>query len=180
MENERTKESVAEMLRKAERVPEKIPEESGAKDKKAGADGKTDGADVGKAPKAKEKTEAAIQAEIVKGLRHIGFFAYSTPNEQTAKSAVHTAHLKAMGLYPGMADLTVWVGIGRVAYLEVKKPGGKLSKAQEHFQRYCKASGYPYYVVHSLIEAVNVLAVELGEAMRKAFFMESNDADSEN
>ena len=135
MENERTKESVAEMLREAERVPEKIPEESGAEGKKAGADGEKTGADVGKAPEAEDKTEAAIQAEIVKGLRHIGFFCYSTPNEQTAKNAVHTAHLKAMGLYPGMADLTVWVGIGRVAYLEVKKPGGKLSEAQAFFMK---------------------------------------------
>lgn len=169
MENERTKESVAEMLREVERVPERIPEESGAKGKKSGAD-------VGKAPEAEEKTEAAIQAEIVKGLRHIGFFCYSTPNEQTAKNAVHTAHLKAMGLYPGMADLTVWLGGGMVAYLEVKKPGGKLSKAQEHFQEWCRATGYSYYVVHSLKEAKKALAVALGKA---AFFL-NHGADSEN
>ena len=54
-----------------------------------------------------------------------------------------------MGLYPGMADLTVWLGNGMVAYLEVKKPGGRLSPAQKRFLGKCDNAGYPYIVVHS-------------------------------
>lgn len=142
MENEKTKECVAEMLLESET--------SGAEARKSGAIGE-------KTPKPEEKTEAAIQAEIVKNLRHLGFFCYSTPNEQTAKNAVHTAHLKAMGLYPGMADLTVWLGNGMVAYLEVKKPGGRLSPAQKRFLRKCDNAGYPYIVVHSWKETYECL-----------------------
>ena len=102
-------------------------------------------------------SEAQIQANIVKYLRSIGYFCYSTPNEQTSKNPVHTGQLVAMGLYPGMADLTVWLGNGKIAYLEVKTDKGQQSDRQRHFQEKCTVAGYFYAVVRSVEDVKNIV-----------------------
>ena len=98
--------------------------------------------------------ESYIQAEIVRELRRRGYLVYSTPNEGAGGHPVRTGQLITMGLLPGVADLTVWIGNGRVAYLEVKAEHGVQSEHQKMFQKKCEADGYPYFVVRSVEEAV--------------------------
>ena len=101
--------------------------------------------------------ESRIQADIVKALREAGYFCHSVPNEQAHGNAVHTGQMVAMGLYPGVADLVVWLGSGRVAYLEVKNEKGKQSERQIAFASRCSDAGYPYRVVRSAAEALAFL-----------------------
>lgn len=98
--------------------------------------------------------ESRIQADIVKALFKAGYFCHSVPNEQSHGNAVRTGQLISMGLRPGVADLVVWVGNGRVAYLEVKNEKGKQSDRQLAFEKLCQSHGYPYKVVRSAEEAV--------------------------
>jgi len=101
--------------------------------------------------------EAAIQQEIVKALRSAGFFAHSVPNEQSNGNPVRTGQLISMGLFPGVADMVVWLDFGRIAYLEVKNEKGKQSDRQIAFQELCERHGYPYKVVRSAEEAVSFI-----------------------
>lgn len=101
--------------------------------------------------------EAIIQADIVKYLSERKIYAFSIPNEGAGASVVRTAQLISMGLRPGVADLCLWLGNGRVAYLEVKNEVGKQSEAQKRFEARCKANGYPYYVVRSVRDVQLVL-----------------------
>lgn len=98
--------------------------------------------------------ESKIQADIVKALRDAGFFCHSVPNEQAHGNPVYTGQLIAMGMYPGTADLVVWLGYGRIAYLEVKNEKGRQSERQVMFELRCKDTGYPYKVVRSADEAL--------------------------
>lgn len=104
--------------------------------------------------------ESFIQSEIVRHLRRLGYVVYSTPNEGAGGNPVRTGQLVTMGLLPGVADLTVWIGNGRVAYLEVKAEHGVQSEHQRLFQKRCEQSGYPYFVVRSVEEAVKCLENE--------------------
>lgn len=52
---------------------------------------------------------------------------------------------------PGLPDRVMHYQ-GEVIYLEVKKPGGKLSAPQEAFSDQCKADGITYLVVRSVHE----------------------------
>lgn len=94
--------------------------------------------------------EAKIQVEICRYLQKEGFFFHSVPNEQSHGNPVRTGQLISMGLRPGCADLVVWLGDGKIAYLEVKNEKGVQSDNQRRFQERCIASGYPYCVVRSV------------------------------
>lgn len=94
--------------------------------------------------------EGKIQADIVKYLFGLGFFCHSVPNEQAHGNAVRTGQMISMGLYPGVADLVVWLGSGKVAYLEVKNEKGHQSLSQIKFQERCERNGYLYKVVRSV------------------------------
>lgn len=77
--------------------------------------------------------------------------------------------MKAAGTVAGWPDLQlVWsslhtvgitrdVPVGRVAFIEVKAPGGRLSPAQVDFESWCRERGIPHAVVRSLDEAVAVV-----------------------
>ena len=45
---------------------------------------------------------------------------------------------------------------GRVHFLEIKLPTGKMSEYQIAFQEQCRQDGIPYHVVHSLEELIEV------------------------
>lgn len=101
--------------------------------------------------------ESEIQASIVRYLWDHGMFCHSVPNEQSHGNPVRTGQLISMGMYPGVADLIVWLGDGKVAYLEVKTPEGKQSEKQQKFEQRCINKGYPYAVVHSISEVEQFL-----------------------
>ena len=104
--------------------------------------------------------ESRIQADIVKHLHKQGYFCHSIPNEQGHGNAIRTGQLISMGMWPGVADLVVWIAPGKIAYLEVKNETGKQSERQIQFQQRCNESGFPYAVVRS-VEDVDVFLKEL-------------------
>lgn len=101
--------------------------------------------------------ELAIQVTIRKALNEAGYFCHSVPNEAMGRSRIGQAMLVSAGLVSGVADLIVWLGEGRVAYLEVKTAKGKQSEHQRTFERKCIAEGYPYRVCRSADEALRFI-----------------------
>lgn len=96
--------------------------------------------------------ESRIQADIVKHLHFQGYFCHSIPNEQGHGNAIRTGQLISMGMWPGVADLVVWIAPGKVAYLEVKNEKGRQSDTQIKFEERCRLFGFPYAVVKSVEE----------------------------
>ena len=99
-------------------------------------------------------SEANIQSDIVKFLRHGGTMCHSVPNEGAGENgAIRTARLITTGLFPGVGDLVVWWrrnGQTVIGYLEVKTATGRQSDRQRHFQDLCESHGIPYRVVRSV------------------------------
>jgi hypothetical protein len=96
------------------------------------------------------RSEAQIQAAIVRALSQLGFLVIHVPNQATR------GRQRYSGLLPGAPDLIV-IGKGRVWFLEIKKPGGKQSQAQIIVQRLIEDRGFGYYVVRSVEDALNVV-----------------------
>ena len=100
--------------------------------------------------------EARLQKVIVSHLLMNDAFFFSIPNE-SKRSPIMGAHLKAMGLYPGIADLAIIVD-GKIHFLEVKAADGVQSASQRDFQARCVMLNIPYQCVFSLTEALSTLA----------------------
>lgn len=100
--------------------------------------------------------ESALQKKIVQFLLMNDCFYFSIPNEGQ-RSIVMGAHLKQMGLYPGIADLGVVVD-GKIHFLEVKAPDGVQSASQRDFQARCLMLNIPYACVFSLTDALKTLS----------------------
>jgi len=71
------------------------------------------------------------------------------------------AKLKAMGVRPGVADLMLLIPQGSgpaiTAFMEIKRPGERLSAAQEQFRDDVQAIGCLWDVVFSIDRAADVL-----------------------
>lgn len=100
--------------------------------------------------------EARLQKVIVQHLLMNDAFHFSIPNE-SKRSPIMGAHLKAMGLYPGIADLAVIVD-GKIHFLEIKASNGSPSKSQIDFQLRCHKESIPYACVYNLTDALKVLS----------------------
>lgn len=85
-----------------------------------------------------------------------GAFYFSIPNEGK-RSVVMGAHLKAMGMLPGIADLGIVVD-GKIHFLEVKDKDGVQSASQRDFQARCVLNKIPYAIVFNLTDALKVLS----------------------
>lgn len=104
-----------------------------------------------------EQTEAQIQKAIVEylTLRNILFF--SVPNELAGGNAGgRMRRFVAMGLRAGVSDLLV-VLEGRVIFVEVKTPKGRLSEHQRFFRAKVTELGHRYEVVRSVCDMEKVL-----------------------
>jgi len=97
-----------------------------------------------------QRSEAKIQAAIVKALSQLGFLAIHVPNQATR------GRQRYSGLLPGAPDLIV-IGKGRIWFMEVKRPEGKQSSSQAIVQRLIEERGFSYHVVHSVDEALKVV-----------------------
>jgi hypothetical protein len=63
---------------------------------------------------------------------------------------------------PGAADISgLVVGSGRRLEIEVKRPGGKQSEAQEQYEREIRNAGGIYLLAHSVEECLSALSAEL-------------------
>jgi hypothetical protein len=79
------------------------------------------------------QNEAKLQAEIVKALRAADYWCHSVPNDAAGSNAIRQGQQITMGLFPGVADLVVWLPGGRIGYMEVKTATGKQSTVQVEF-----------------------------------------------
>lgn len=68
------------------------------------------------------------------------------------------AKARVMGARPGWPDIEIIDG-GTVHFLEVKRPGGRLSDEQIGFRFECIRRGINYAVVHSIDEARQALSM---------------------
>lgn len=100
--------------------------------------------------------ESVLQKRIVQFLMMNEAFYFSIPNEGK-RSVVMGAHLKQMGMLPGIADLGIVVD-GKIHFLEVKDAKGELSASQRDFAARCLIENIPYQCVFSLSEALETLS----------------------
>jgi hypothetical protein len=119
------------------------------------------------------RKEAALHIQLVSMLRlilrpDVIMRHYPAGEHRDPRTA---AKLKAMGVLPGCADLEFFYHGPRILFLELKRPGGKLSEAQVGFALAVKLLGAEYFVVTSVDDAIKILGergliragVEVGE-----------------
>jgi len=117
------------------------------------------------------KKESVIQQEIVAYLSSIAqqynFVFFAIPNEGFMVAAMYgmekkkryamKTHFKKMGLTPGMPDLCL-LHEGRAYMFEVKRPGEKLTNAQENIHELLNDKiNVPSFVVNSVDDVKNIL-----------------------
>jgi hypothetical protein len=106
--------------------------------------------------------EADLQKAIINHYRTYGLdnvLLYHCANGEYRHAATG-AKLKAMGVMPGVADLTIVQPGGKVAFLELKGGKGKLSDQQIQFRDWCKANDVPWRVTSDLDNALHILTYD--------------------
>ena len=68
-------------------------------------------------------------------------------------------NLQGIGAKKGIPDRIMHYQ-GKVHYLEIKLPKGKMSAWQLAFQEQCKADGIGYHIIRSLEDLIEVLKTE--------------------
>ena len=107
--------------------------------------------------------EADAQRAIVQALRFAlprDAIVHHCANEVTeagSRGQIRQSILVGMGVHAGFADLIVISG-GRVLFLEVKSPSGRLRKSQEVFRDTACAQGFGWALVRSVDDALGALA----------------------
>ncbi len=107
--------------------------------------------------------EADAQRGIVQALRFAlphDAIVHHCANEVTdagPRGARRQAILVGMGVHAGFADLIVISG-GRVLFLEVKSPTGRLRKSQEVFRDTVVTQGFGWALVRTVDDALGALA----------------------
>lgn len=104
----------------------------------------------------KVETERTIQRRIVNGLRKAGYVVWHIPNGGS-RHTQEAGNLKRDGVMAGVPDLWVLARDGRSWWLEVKRPGGKLSDAQRYQHKVLSDRGQRVALVTSLDEAIEVI-----------------------
>ena len=108
-------------------------------------------------------TEADLQRAVVRALRFAlprTAILHHCANEVTEagpRGAKRQAILVGMGVHAGFADLMVLCE-GRVLFLELKSPKGRLRPNQETFRDAVIAQGFGWALVRSLDDALGALA----------------------
>ena len=107
--------------------------------------------------------EADAQRAIVQALRFAmprDAIVHHCANEVTeagSRGQIRQSIFVGMGVHAGFADLIVISG-GRVLFLEVKSPSGRLRKSQEVFRDTVGAQGFGWALVRSVDDALGALA----------------------
>jgi hypothetical protein len=84
------------------------------------------------------KTEKQIQREIVQLCEQCGCAVYST------------SQMRPSRVSEGISDLIAMSPQRGIAFLEVKRPGGKQRATQAQFQRDCEAAGGTYILAENV------------------------------
>jgi hypothetical protein len=77
-------------------------------------------------------------------------------------ASITGARIKRMGGKKGIADLLLIHG-GKVIFVEVKTPTGRLTPEQREFQKVCQINGQPYFIARSLEGFMKELETVVGE-----------------
>ncbi len=107
--------------------------------------------------------EADLQRAVITTLRFAlpkGAIIHHCANEVTEagpRGAKRQAILVGMGVHAGFADLMILCD-GRVLFLELKSPKGRLRPTQETFRDAVLAQGFGWALVRSLDDALGALA----------------------
>jgi VRR-NUC domain len=121
------------------------------------------------AARAKEPSEHIIQRRLCDYLVYAArpdVYFFAIPN-QANRHISNALKMRAEGVKSGVADLCFMLPGGRVAWLEMKKPGGVLSETQKAFRNLCKALGHTWAMAKSVDEAL-VFLTEL-DALKPAY-----------
>lgn len=81
---------------------------------------------------------------------------FHVPNEGL-RSYREGAHQKEMGVRAGTPDLVLVSNDNRIMFIEVKKPGGRLTQAQREFAEECELRNIPHEVVENEDDVLEVL-----------------------
>lgn len=104
----------------------------------------------------KKVYEVHIQNEICDVLTKLGYICWKNYDQG---SRVNGRYRKDKWQRSGQADIAVLLpfNFGGIAWVEVKRPGGKQSNNQKLFERDIVLMGGHYKVVYSAVEAVRYL-----------------------
>lgn len=99
--------------------------------------------------------EADIQRAIVKALRRAlpHGLVHASINEQRKGNRRAQGIATGMGAHPGFPDLQVMCE-GRMLFIEVKSPEGRLSDNQAAFRDWCQAEGHSWALCRSVDDAL--------------------------
>ena len=104
-------------------------------------------------------SEHSLQVQLLKYLdaaANADLYWFAIPNA-ARRSLRMGAHMKHEGLKSGVADLCFMLPGGKVAWLELKKPGNYLTIEQKGFQARCARLGHPYAIAKTLDQAIVIL-----------------------
>jgi hypothetical protein len=104
------------------------------------------------------KEEHNIQVQVCDYLDTTPIRYWAVPNGFVAGGSItHRAryinYMKAEGMKNGVFDLTLLLGNGQVAFLELKTSKGKPSKAQIEWSHYFDTQGYRHQICYGYDEA---------------------------
>lgn len=119
--------------------------------KKTGKDGET-------------SIHMAIVHYVNRVIPHNIMFHPANGEKRSKKDAVK---LKRMGVRAGIPDLAMPIGCGKILWMEVKKPGGKLSKAQREMHDKLRNFGHTVAIVEGIDDVRNTFKA-LGIVTREA------------
>ncbi len=118
------------------------------------------GRTVGSAKDDDGRKERAIQREIVRAVRQMGFRAVHVPNggslagDEQARMRQGVAR-RMDGCVTGFPDLLLMrPGTGEVVFLEIKRPGGRLSDAQDACIAHMRNDGFRVGTASKLDDAI--------------------------
>lgn len=108
---------------------------------------------------ARAHPETTLHIAIVQWLKVVApdLVVHHSPNGEVRDKRT-AAKLKAMGVRPGWPDLEIIDRNGRLHFMEIKAPSGRLSEAQQAFRDMCLSVCIPWACVHSIDEARAVLS----------------------
>lgn len=113
--------------------------------------------------------EIDIQRQIVNWLRAVlprKYRCFAIPNG-ARRTRSGLASNAVPGLTPGVPDLMI-VGGGEAMFIEVKRPGGKLSDAQSEFGTWCALEGAAGWCVAYSVDDVRTALAHWGVTTREA------------
>lgn len=106
--------------------------------------------------------ESAIQRDLLRDLRSMGFVAVHVPNGSKLAGTERQrrmagARLKSEGMLPGFPDLLVYASGGRIGHIEVKAEGNYQQPTQKACQAMLEDMGHRYAVCRSGADLIETL-----------------------